>query len=106
MTCWIDLFEIELFDHLTVSKNLTGVIHALAANPDLSTSLNQYYSWPVIHLLVFAGVFNISLRPQKKYNRESRRKPPHKKRTIWTRVNSKRKKGKVYVWHFAFSVHL
>ena len=24
------------------------VIHPLAANPDLSTSLNQYYSWPLL----------------------------------------------------------
>ena len=31
----------------------------------ISTSLNQYYSWPVIHLVVSAGVFHISLRPQK-----------------------------------------
>ena len=25
MTCWIELFEIELFDHLTVCKHMTDV---------------------------------------------------------------------------------
>ena len=42
------------------------------------------------------GVFHISLRPQKKYNRESRRKKKNKW-TIWTWVSSKCKKGR-FVW--------
>ena len=37
--------------------------------PIISTSLNQYYSWPVINLVVSAGVFHISLRPQKTQQR-------------------------------------
>ena len=50
------------------------MIHLSATNPDFSTSLNQNYSWPVIHLVVSARVSHISLRPQKKYNQESGRK--------------------------------
>ena len=33
--------------------------------PYTPTSLNQYYLWPVIHLVVSAGVFHIFLRPHK-----------------------------------------
>ena len=46
------------------------MIHPLRPGPDLSTSLNQYYPWPVIHLVVFLfhfqpGIFHISQRPHK-----------------------------------------
>ena len=41
------------------------MIHPSGQRPTISTSLNKYYSWPVIHLVVSAGVFHISLRPQK-----------------------------------------
>ena len=70
-------------------------------HPDLSTSLNQYDSWPVIHLVYSVRVFHISLRPQKKYNRENGRKK--NKRTIWTYVSSKCKKRSLCDDFFSFS---
>ena len=49
------------------------MIQPFGQHPYLSTSLNQYCSWPVIHPVGSPGVFHISLRPQK-YNWESGRK--------------------------------
>ena len=62
---WKILKKIQLRSDYGVEKLESNCNTPLAAKPDLSTYLNQYYSWPGIHLVVSAGVFHISLRPQK-----------------------------------------
>ena len=63
----------ELLTEVDLQLDKQTVIHPLAANPDLSTCLKHYDLWSVIHLVVSAGLFHISIRPQK-YKRESARK--------------------------------
>ena len=61
-----------------------------AAASDLSTSLNQYYSWPVIHLVGPPGYFTFLYG----HKRNTTRKVGEKKnkRTIWAYVSSNCKK--------------
>ena len=66
--------------------------------PVLINFFETILSWPVIHIVVSAGVFHISLWPQE-YNRGCGRKRTNDKRTIWAWVKSKCKKGKFVTLH-------
>ena len=74
------------------------------ATPYLSTSLKQYYSWPVIHLVGPPGYFTF-LYGHKRNTTETMGEKKNK-RTIWAYISSKRKKGSFVTLHSSWTCRL